>query len=137
MSVSGDDWWNHYAVPGATMGGVNRRFPSAVIVASVMMVSACAPSHTRTHTAPGAALDCPNGTIETSLFGPNPEAPGSPTARDALVILSWDLGMPQHESKTDDAVAFVYRDADGDRRGRVVIARTDTGWFIQRAEWCT
>jgi hypothetical protein len=117
------------------MAGMNRR--SSASVALVLILSACAPSHTEVPAAPGRALDCPVETIETTLFGTHPEAPGSSTPSGALVILSWDFGMPQPESETDNEVVFVYRDSDGDRVASATVARSGAAWFIQQIDQCS
>ena len=71
----------------------------------------------------GGTLDCPSRTNPYAAINPVPAAAvSSPTA--ALTLPGDDLvppGMPEMESESPTGVVFVYRDADGRRRGRVII----------------
>ncbi len=123
------------------MALMKRRTLACAIVAVTVAVSACSSTRTEVRTNNSTTLDCPSETVEYAVFDHNFEAPGSPLPSDALAVLSWDIGVPRGEpeveSKVGNEVVFVYTDADGNRLGRVVVVRPETGWFIQRTERCS
>ena len=85
-------------------------------------------------------LDCP-GYWQHSTADFFEDAQGSPTAQEALALLTSDLGLPpgtaQVESEATDEVVYLFTDGEGHRLGRVkVILWQTSGWLVAETEEC-
>lgn len=116
-----------------------RRVGLAAVIVIVVVGSSCSPRVSEVRTNSGGTLDCRSDTVLYAAIDPVPEA-AVPSPADALALLGDDLvppGTPEMESESSAEIAFVYRDSDGRRLGRVIVERQGgSGWLPTRTERC-
>jgi len=87
----------------------------------------------------GYTLDCPTELIAYGTADLLADAVGSDSPQGAVdTFQGWarPAGDPTIEDQTDDRAVFVFTDEDGNRLGRLVVGKTDNGWFVLQSEEC-
>lgn len=117
--------------------GTRRRFVVAAVLALCLAV--CSGGRHPIQTPLGNTLDCPSDLVAFSTVDLLADAVGYNEPQSAAeAFTGW--GRPEGglsiEEETGDEVTFVLTDPEGNRLGRLIVSKTDHGWFVMQAEQC-
>lgn len=110
-----------------------------LLLVMLLALAACSGDLSEVDTNSGGTLDCPSDTVLYASIDPVPSA-STPTPSEALGLVGDEFlppGTPDVESQNEQEAVFLFRDTDGNRVGRVIVAeRGGTGWLPQATERC-
>ncbi len=106
-----------------------------------LLLGACGVgSRPEVQTNSGGVLDCPSSTILYAMVDSDISQPGAASPLDAAAagIGSEFMpeGIPSLESESANQAIALVVDFEGNRVGRVLLVRHESGWHLQSTEAC-
>lgn len=109
---------------------MNARRTAVAIGLTLAATAACGESRVVLDTGRGL-LDCPSGTYQTAVADYPSDVLGAPTPEEARPTGTPAVsGTRVLESRGESGVVFVFLDGDGNRVGRIGVARAGGGGWV-------